>query len=100
MKKPSPIDPNSNPQRRDEVPIGVVQHLAEKLSGRPEVPIKRHAHNLSRARGAGTQAVHGPLRRLLGIVWFGLDLYIDLTGRRIKVPKQSWTKPPLQIEVV
>src|SRR5215469_2303914 len=35
-----------------------------------------------------------------GIVWFRLDLNIDLTGRRIKIPKQSWTKPPLQIEVV
>ena len=52
VKKPSPIDPNSNPQRRDEVPIGVVQRLAEKLMGRPEAPIKRRR----RANSSGPAA--------------------------------------------
>ena len=40
-KKPSPIDPNSNPQRRDDVSIGVVKRLAVKLSGRPAAPGQR-----------------------------------------------------------
>jgi hypothetical protein len=37
-----------------------------KLRGRPEAPDQApRAHNLHRARGADTQAVHGPLQRLL-----------------------------------
>jgi hypothetical protein len=41
--------------------------LTVKLRGRPEAPDQApRAHNLSRARGADTQAVHGPLQRLLG----------------------------------
>ena len=38
-----------------------------KLRGRPEAPNQAPwAHNVSRARGADTQAAHGPLQRLLG----------------------------------
>ena len=67
-KKPSPIDPNSNPQRRDEVSIAIVKRLTAKLRGRPEAPLKRRGRTLaSRARGATTQAVHGSLQRLLGV---------------------------------
>ena len=37
-----------------------------KFKGRPETPDQAlRAHYLSRARGADTQAVHGPLQRLL-----------------------------------
>jgi len=40
--------------------------LTLKLRGRPEVPDERRGRTLSpRARGATTQAVHGPLQRLL-----------------------------------
>jgi hypothetical protein len=40
--------------------------LTVKLRGRPEAPDQApRAHNLFRARGADTQAVHGPLQRLL-----------------------------------
>jgi hypothetical protein len=40
--------------------------LTVKLRGRPEAPIKCRGRTLSsRARGADTQAVHGPLQRLL-----------------------------------
>src|SRR5215469_12352054 len=42
--------------------------LTVKLRGRPEAPDQApRAHNLFRARGADTQAVHGPLQRLLGV---------------------------------
>ena len=38
-----------------------------KLWGRPDALDQApRAHNLFRARGAGIQAVHGPLQRLLG----------------------------------
>jgi hypothetical protein len=44
--------------------------LTVKLRGCPEAPDQApRAHNLSRARGADTQTVHGPLQRLLGRVW-------------------------------
>jgi len=40
--------------------------LTVKLRGRPEAPDQApRAHNVSRARGADTQTVHGPLQRLL-----------------------------------
>jgi hypothetical protein len=40
--------------------------LTVKLRGRPEAPTKRRGRTLSsRARGANTQAFHGPLQRLL-----------------------------------
>ena len=40
--------------------------LTVKLRGRPEAPVQApRAHNLSRARGADIQTVHGPLQRLL-----------------------------------
>jgi hypothetical protein len=52
-KKPSPIDPKSSPQRRDDVSIAVVQRLTAKLRGRPEAPTKPSGRILSsRARGA------------------------------------------------
>ena len=52
-KKPSPIEPNSNPQRRDDVSNAVVKRLTVKSRGRPEAPTKRRGHILSsRARGA------------------------------------------------
>ena len=65
-KKPSPIDPNTNPQRRNDVSNGVVQRLTVELSGRPE---ELRAHHSQFAR-SGRQApslttVHGPLQRLL-----------------------------------
>jgi len=65
-KKPSPIEPNSNPQRIDDVSNAVGKRLTVKLRGRPEAPNKRRRRILSSgAGGATTQAVHGPLQRLL-----------------------------------
>jgi hypothetical protein len=44
----------------------ILGRLTVKLRGRPEAPDQApRAHNLFRARGADTQAVHGPLQRLL-----------------------------------
>lgn len=37
-KKPSPIDPNSNPQRRDDVSITAVKRLTVRLRGRAPAP--------------------------------------------------------------
>jgi hypothetical protein len=34
-KKQSPIEPNNNPNRRDDVSIGTVERLTTKLGGRP-----------------------------------------------------------------
>jgi len=43
--------------------------LTVKLSGRPEAPDQAPwAHTVFSARGAITQAVHGPLQRLLGAI--------------------------------
>ena len=66
-KKPSPIEPNSNPQRRDDVSNPFVKRLTVKLRGRTEVPGHgaEGAQFLS-ARGAKPQAHHGTLQRLLG----------------------------------
>ena len=48
---------------------GGLCHLTVKLRGRPEAPAKRRGRILSsRARGADTQAVHGPLQRLLEVL--------------------------------
>jgi hypothetical protein len=59
--------------------------LTVKLRGRPEAPIKRRGRTLSScARGADTQAVHGPLQRLLG---GNLDV-VDSTRRR-------WNRSPV-----
>ena len=70
-KKPSPIEPNSNPQRRDDVSK---KRLTVKLRGRP-APTKRRGRTLSsRARGADPLDVHGPLQRLLGA-----DILVDLS---------------------
>ena len=42
--------------------------LTVKLRGRPGTPDQApRAHNFLRARGSDTQAVHGPLQRLLGL---------------------------------
>jgi hypothetical protein len=49
-KKPSPIEPNSNPQRRDDVSK---KPLTVKVSGRPDEPDQRQP------------TYHGLLRRLL-----------------------------------
>src|SRR4029077_18726098 len=60
-KKPSPIEPNSNPQRRDDVSIGVAKRLTVKLRGRPETPHERRGRIISyRARGGEPPAAHGP----------------------------------------
>jgi len=49
-KKPSPIEPNSNPQRRDDVSK---KRLTVKLSSRPMPPDQRRGRTLSSgARGA------------------------------------------------
>jgi hypothetical protein len=49
-------------------PVPPEGHLTVKLRGRPEAPDQAPpAHNFSPARGADTQAVHGPLQRLLGV---------------------------------
>src|SRR5437016_12082052 len=62
-KKPSPIEPNSNPQRRDDVSK---KRLTVKLRGRVTTPNSRRGRTLSsRAHGAGPRAPHGPLQRLL-----------------------------------
>src|SRR5262249_39940730 len=48
-----------------------IWRLTVKLRGRPEAPDQApRAHNLSRARGADMQAVHGPLQRLLDAMVF------------------------------
>src|SRR5437016_14340758 len=71
-KKPSPIEPNSNPQRKDDVSK---KRLTVKLRGRPEAPTKRRGRTLSsRARGADPLDVHGPLQRLLGADILLVDL--------------------------
>ena len=71
-KKPSPMEPNSNPQSRDDVSK---KRLTVKLRGRPEAPTKRRGRTLSsRARGADPLDVHGPLQRLLGA-----DILVDLS---------------------
>src|SRR5690349_5402904 len=50
--------------------------LTVKLRGRPEALIKRRGRILSsRARGADTQAVHGPLQRLLAAITPRRDVY-------------------------
>jgi len=64
-KKPSPIEPNSNPQRRDDVSNAFVKRLTVKLRGRPEAPNwSRGCILSSRTRGDTTDS-HGPLQRLL-----------------------------------
>ena len=66
-KKPSPIEPNSNPQRRDDVSKVVVKRLTVKLRGRTTTPARRRGRTLSPdARGAKPLTPHGPLQRLLG----------------------------------
>ena len=71
-KKPSPIEPNSNPQRRDDVSK---KRLTVKLRGRVTTPNSRRGRTLSyRAHGAGPRAPHGPLQRLLGA-----DILLDLS---------------------
>src|SRR5207237_6543547 len=63
-KKPSPIEPNSNPQRRDDVSK---KRLTVKLSGRPRGPDWRRGRTISPcARGAQPPTHHGPFQRLLG----------------------------------
>src|SRR5437016_9982652 len=67
-KKPSPIEPNSNPQRRDDVSK---RRLTVKLRGRAEAPDERRGRILfSHARGARPITHHGLLQRLLG----GIDI--------------------------
>jgi len=64
-KKPSPIEPNSNPQRRDDASK---KRLTVKLSGRTQShPARRERKIAKRARGAPQQACHGSLQRLLGV---------------------------------
>jgi hypothetical protein len=61
--------------------------LTVKLRGRPEAPDRApRAHNLSRARGANTPAVHGPLQRLLGA---NTGLHVASTGGTVlaRAPK-------------
>src|SRR5437879_1678422 len=78
-KKPSPIEPNSNPQRRDDVSK---KRLTVKLRGRaPMVNQRRRRILSSRARGAEPQAVHGPLQRLLDS--------ISLIPRHASMPSQQ-----------
>ena len=63
-KKPSPIEPNSNPQRRDDASK---KRLTVKLRGRTTTPDQRRGRTLSSgARGAQPPTHHGPFQRLLG----------------------------------
>src|SRR2546429_9796960 len=53
-KKPSPIEPNSNPQRRDDVSK---KRLTVKLTGRVTTPNSRRGHTLSSGTiGVGPRA--------------------------------------------
>src|SRR5256885_17229308 len=63
-KKPSPIEPNSNPQRRDDVSK---TRLTVKLSGRPRGPDWRRGRTISSGARGDTTDVHGPLQRLLDV---------------------------------
>jgi hypothetical protein len=64
-KKPSPIEPNSNPQRRDDVSNAVVKRLTVKLRGRTTTPDSAEGAQFLSARGAKPKIHHGPLLRLL-----------------------------------
>src|SRR5437870_9628018 len=65
-KKPSPIEPNSNPQRRDDVSNAVVKRLTVKLSGRTQArPMGRERRITKRARGAQPPPRHGPLEPMV-----------------------------------
>ena len=57
-----------------------IRLLTVKLRGRTEAPDQApRAHNLSRARGADIQAVHGPLQRLLDA---GINAnHLDISNR-------------------
>ena len=66
-KKPSPIEPNSNPQRRDDVSNAFVKRLTGNLRGRAHASDQSRGGTLSsRTRGAKQITHHGPLQRLLG----------------------------------
>src|SRR5437870_1375781 len=65
-KKPSPIEPNSNPQRRDDVSNAVVKRLTMRLSGRTQArPMGRERRITKRARGAQPPPRHGPLEPMV-----------------------------------
>jgi hypothetical protein len=79
-KKPSPIEPKSRPQTRDDVSNAVLMRPTVNLSGRAMRPDQRRAmpsdqrreRTLSSgARGAQPQTHHGPLQRLSG----GIDCF-------------------------
>ncbi len=62
-KKPSPIEPNSNPQRRDDVSK---KRLTVKLRGRTIPPDWSRGRTLLPSARGDTAAIHGTHQRLLG----------------------------------
>jgi len=66
-KKPSPIEPKSRPQTRDDVSNAVLMRLTVNLSGRAMRPDQRRGRKQSSStRGAEPPTHQGPLQRLLG----------------------------------
>src|SRR5215469_13600216 len=95
--------PQAHPLPARSIPVmrpTVSRALTVKLRGRPKAPDQApRAHNVFSACGADTQAVHGPLQRLLGIVWPRLDLEIERLRRLVKVLYECRTEPALHVQI-